>query len=79
MDFWVHYNKKASYNLTNKLKVDKVDPSWIMDLNGKVGKFQTLDKYFRDDEINWMLLNAFQKDDVSNNPEILKLGWRSHE
>ena len=79
MEFWVHYNQNASYNLTARLEKDKVDPKKIMDLIGKVGKFQTLDKYFRDDEINWMLSNAFQKDDVSNNPEILKLGWRSHE
>ena len=78
-EFWVHYEEKSSFSLSARLKKDNVDPKKILNLVGKVGKFKTLDNYFLDDEIKIILATAFQDNNILNNPEVKKLGWRALE
>ena len=77
--FWDVYWPIASER--QKQKISDVEKEKFSYIQHSVGTMKSLDKYFLDDQIKKLLCFAFGKhsyDDISDNKEILKFGWRKY-
>lgn len=76
--FWEVYDKFASEKIVKKLK--QKERKVIFELKPEVKTFESLDKYFLDDDIIGLLGFMFDikiVEEICSNKDVVKFGWRN--